>query len=120
MAGIFHKFGSHPGALVQTVLIASTPITNLNQAAITDFAATCNATSSNSIFMLQKSIDNFAVNIEELDRIEMPVGGTFMKSFLKPVLIRNNEQVRVVFSQAVAGTVSCTLNGDTLTFDIED
>jgi len=120
MAGIFHKFGSNPGALVSTVIIASTQAVDGNAFSITDFSATANAVSSNSIYQLQKSTDNFALNIEELDRIEMPTGGTFMKSYLKPIRIVTGEYVRAVFSQGVAGTASVTLNGDTQTFNVED
>lgn len=120
MSGILHKFGSSPGALVSTVVIASTAVANGNSASITDFSATCSATGSNSIYQLQKSNDNFVLNTEELDRIELPIGGTFIKSLFKPVLIRNGEWFRVVYSQGVAATVSATIGGDTLTVDIED
>lgn len=118
--GILHKFASNPGALVPTVLIAATQVASNNEAFITDFGATANSASSNSVFQLQKSTDGFVLNVEELDRIEMPTGGTVLKTFGRPIEIRPTESFRVIFTQGVAGTVSATLNGDTSNGNIED
>jgi len=117
--GVIHLFGSNPGALVPTVLIPSTQVAANNQAQIADFKVTASLTSSNSVFQMQRSTDNFVANNVEMDRIELPVGGTFLVTYSSGLKILGGQWIRVIFTQTVAGTVSATLHGGTSNGDIQ-
>lgn len=120
VAGDLQKFGAHPGSGVPVVLIGPTLVAADNDARITDFGTTAGPATVNSIFELQKSNDNFALNIVPIARVEMPVPGTVLKTWDSPPLIPGGEWFRVVASQGTPGPMSAELMGQTKNADIID
>jgi hypothetical protein len=118
---VLNKFGSSAGSGVEADLIASNQVgtaTASNTATITDWGATARATSADSIILLQKSNNN--VDWTEVDRIEMPTGGTILKTFESPIKVNNLQYFRVRFSQGTPGTISGQIFGETSGADILD
>jgi len=120
MAGTLNKYGQHAGAVVDTVLVAATPVGDRNGAFISDFAVSMAAGGTNGVFQLQVSTDNFVLNIRTKSRLVMTVAGMSLRTFGYPVKVNSNERFRVIFSQGVASAVSAELTGSTLGVDIMD
>jgi len=120
VAGDLQKFGAHPGSGVPVVLIGPTLVAADNFARITDFGSTAGPGTVNSVFELQKSNDNFALNIVPMSRIEMPVPGTVLKTLDSPPLVPGGSWFRVIASQGTPGPMSAELMGQTKDEDIID
>ena len=116
--GMLNKFGSNAGALVETTIVNAVQVPAGQIADITDWGATARAGTADSIFMLQKS--NNGIAYTEVDRIELPTGGTVLKTLDTPIKVNGGQWVRGRFSQSVAGTVSMTWVGETNGQDIVD
>jgi hypothetical protein len=120
IAGDLQKFGASVGSLVPVVLIGPVLVGVDNDAVIADFGATAALTSLNSVFELQKSNDNFALNIVPMGRIEMPSTGTVLKTWDSPPKVEGGSRFRVVASQGTAGSMSAELMGQTKNDSIVD
>lgn len=120
MSGILQKFGENPGALVDTDLIASIQVPAGDELTITDFGTSASDASADSVINLQVSNDNFAASIVTISRIEMPTGGTVLKTFETPIKVKAGNYFRLRFSQGTAGTISGELYGETKNADISD
>lgn len=120
VAGDLQKFGAHPGSLVPVVLIGPTLVPVGDGAVIADFGATGGPASANTLLELQKSNDNFALNIVPMARIEMPTPGTVLKTWDSPPKVEGGSRFRVIASQSAAGPMSAELMGQTLNADIVD
>ncbi len=118
--GDLQKFGSHAGSMVQVVLIAATPVPAGDEVRVTDFGATAGPASTGTVVELQKSNDNFAVNIVPLARIELPNPATALKTYEQPIKIPGGSSFRVIASQTAAGPMSAELTGETDGADITD
>jgi len=120
IAGDLQKFGAHVGSLVPVVLIGPVLVAVDNDAVIADFGSTAGTTSLNSVFELQKSNDNFGLNIVPMGRIEMPAPGTVLKTWDSPPKVEGGSSFRVVASQGTAGPMSAELMGQTKNASIVD
>lgn len=119
MPGTLNKFGSDVGSLVEVAVIAATPVVN-NRGLFYEFGATMEDVGADGRFQLQVSRDGFAADIRTRSRIVMPVGGSFLHVFSKPVIVQPGESFRVVSKQVVPAEVSAELHGETDTLSIED
>jgi hypothetical protein len=120
IAGDLQKFGASPGSLVPVVLVGPVLVGVDNEAVIADFGSTAGPASLNSVFELQKSNDNFALNIVPMGRIEMPSPGTVLKTWDSPAKVEGGSRFRVVASQGAAGPMSAELMGQTKNDSIVD
>jgi len=113
--GLYQRFGSSPGSLVPVTIVPidTAPVATNTSIRITDFGAASAVGSTGSIVMLELSNDGFAASVVEVSRIEIPTNGTVYKTFGRPILINPGQSVRARFSQAVAGTISVELMGET-------
>lgn len=120
MAGDLQKFGSHAGSAVQVVVIGPTLVPSGTIAVISDFGSTMGGAGAEGVFELQKSNDNFALNIVPLARIEMPAKGTVLKTWDSPPKVEGGKRFRVVAVQGTPGPMSAELMGQTDGADIID
>jgi len=120
MAGTLNKYGQHAGAVVDTVLIAATPVGDRNGAFISDFAVSMAAGGANGVFSLQVSRDGFVSDIRTKSRLVMTAAGMNLRTFRYFVKVNSDERFRVLFVQGVASAVSAELMGSTLGTDIMD
>jgi len=117
--GVLNAFGSHAGSLTPEGVVLPILIPAGNDVLLTDFSATMRSGATDGVFSLQTSDDNFVTTVRERERIEMPVAGTFLKSFhMSGISVRAGQSLRVVFFQGVIGPVSVTLWGGTRLGDI--
>jgi len=113
--GLYQRFGSSAGSLVPVTIIPidTAPIATNTAIKISDFGAASSNASTGSVIMLELSNDGFVGSVVEVSRIEIPTNGTVYKTFGRPVLVQPGQSVRARFSQAVAGTISVELMGET-------
>jgi hypothetical protein len=117
------KFGADVGSLVPAILIPATAVPAGDEARISEWAATCDSISRNSVFMFEVSTDNFAtwpLNGAEVSRIEMPTPGTIERTKKSAIIVDGGKYFRVRYSQGVAGAVSTEVNGDAKASSITD
>lgn len=113
MAGILDKFGASPGALVTTVVIAPVLVPAGQRHQISELDCTMATGGTNMVVSIQASNDNFALNIVERARTEMPNAGSFLKTFDSPVTIPSGLRWRVVMVQGVGAAMSVRVAGQT-------
>jgi hypothetical protein len=113
--GVICKHGTNAGSLVPVVVIGPIGVPAGQRHLISDFHGTSASPGANTTLVLQKSNDNFALNIVEVERLELPNPGTFEDSPVGDTLILGGAQVqwRVTAVQSAAGALSATIRGET-------
>lgn len=111
--GVICKHGVSAGSLVPVTVLGPIPVPAGQFHLLSDLYGTSAMPSANTTLVLQKSNDNFGVNVVELDRIELPNPGSFQDSPVGDTKIVGGSQVqwRMVGVQSVAGAFSATVRG---------
>lgn len=119
--GILNKFAADEnGNTSETTLIANTQVTAASgNATVTDFGGTVSADGVDTRIDLEVANEdpNNPGNPDtfvKVDRIELPAGGTIMKSYDTPIRITQSQFFRTRYQQETEGRVSSTLTGDTV------
>lgn len=114
--GVVNKFASSAGGAGPTTIIVAVAATvDTGNIFITDFGATARTTAVTTTVILQGSNDSFALNIVNLDQIEIPTTGTIIKTLEGPFLIPIGREFRAQFTQVTPGPLSVTVLGETST-----
>lgn len=113
MAGILDLFGSNGGSAVPVVVIAPVLVPPDQVHEITEFDSTMDMTGTGMVVSIQTSNDGFVLNIVERARVEMPTGGSFLKTYDSAVVIAEGLSWRVIMVQAIPGLMSVRCAGQT-------
>lgn len=119
MPGNINKAGSNPGSAVPVVIVGPVgPILNAQQGEITDWNMESEASSLDTVFILQMSNDGFAANIVEKCRVSMPEADSWTRTFGAKtgngrLIIPQGYEFRVIAAQGTPGPMSSSIIGQT-------
>lgn len=112
--GTLNKHGiSEAGSGVEVPIIAPTVVPVGSKAFITEFGCSQQEGAAHGVVKLQRSSDNFAADIVELERMIVVGEEKIHLTYLSGLIVPSGQEFRVLFIQGTPGAITVTLSGNT-------